>query len=73
MAYNMYKQIEKIKESLKQKGYKKDIPTDIFGKELMILFGMKKQTAKKWIATFEEVGLIKMEKKNNDTWMVNIL
>ena len=42
MAYNMYKQIDKIKESLKTKGYEKEIPFEVFGRELMLMFGMKK-------------------------------
>ena len=61
MAYNMYKQIGKIRESLTNKGYEKDIPIEIFGKELMLIFGMRKQKAVEWTNTFEEVTLIKID------------
>lgn len=61
MAYNMYKQMGKIKEALEEKGYSKDIPISIFGNELMLHFGMKKNTAIKWIKTFESVKLISID------------
>ena len=61
MAYNMYKQISKIRESLIGKGYEKDIPLEIFGKELMLIFGMRKQKAIEWTNTFSDVSLIKIE------------
>lgn len=61
MAYNMYKQIDKIKETLLNQGYKKDIPIDKFGSVMMILFGMKKNTAIKWLRTFESLNLIKID------------
>lgn len=64
MAYNMYKQISKIRESLQEKGFVAKIPREIFGRELMLMFGMKKQTALKWIQTFSDVNLIK-ENENN--------
>ena len=68
MAYNMYKQIGKIRESLENKGYKKDVPLEIFCRELMLIFGMRKNTAIKWSCTFEDVELIKIS--NN---MVNFV
>lgn len=70
MAYNMYKQISKIRESLEDKEYKKDIPLEIFGRELMLMFGMRKKTAIEWTQTFEDVNLIKI---NNDTNTVNFV
>lgn len=57
----MYKQIGKIRESLNQKGYKKDIPIEIFDKELMLVFGMRKKKAIEWSKTFAEVDLIKVK------------
>lgn len=57
----MYNQIKKIRENLEKRGYTNNIPTDMFGKELMILFGMRKKTSIEWIKTFEGVGLIKIE------------
>ena len=56
----MYKQIDKIKQDLYNRGYDKDIPLDIFGKTLMVLFGMKKITAQNWIKNFETVDIIKV-------------
>ena len=61
MAYNMYKQIGKIRESLKGKSYEKDIPTEIFCKELMLMFGMRQKKAIEWMHTFETVNLIKID------------
>jgi len=61
MAYNMYKQIGKIRESLKNKGYEKNITLEIFCTELMLIFGMRQQKAIEWSHTFEIVKLIKIE------------
>ena len=61
MAYNMYKQIGKIRESLEDKGYEKNISLEIFCRELMLIFGMRKKKAIEWLHTFEDVGLIKVE------------
>lgn len=58
MAYNMYKQIGKIRESLEGKGYIKDVPLEMFCRELMLIFGMRKKTAIEWANTFEDVKLI---------------
>lgn len=57
----MYKQIGKIRESLKNKGYEKNIPLDIFCRELMLIFGMRKKKAIEWSHTFEDVQLVKIE------------
>ena len=61
MAYNMYKQIGKIREALESKGYKKDVPLNVFCTELMLIFGMRQQKAIEWSHTFEIVKLIKIE------------
>ena len=58
MGFNMYKQIPMIKETLKEQGHKKDIPIHELGNVLMILYGMKKTTAIKWIYTFEKLDLL---------------
>ena len=59
MAYNIYKQIPKFREYLKEKDISvKDIPRSQFGRELMLFFGMNKTTAIKWLDQFIEVGLI---------------
>ena len=61
MGFNIYKEIPKIKEHLKNEGYVKNIPDHAFGRSLMILFGMKKETVRKWINYFEENDIIKIE------------
>ena len=58
---NYYKKLPEIKEILKKKGYNSDIPNDIFAHTLMICFGMKKDTTRKWISNFEEINIIKIE------------
>jgi len=61
MAYNMYKQIGKVRESLKAKEYEKDIPVDVFFKELMLLFGMRRRKAVEWTSIFCDVDLIEVK------------
>lgn len=58
MGFNMYNQIDNIRQNLKKQGYMKNIPEDIFCRSLMILFGMKKKTAMNWIYNFKAVGFI---------------
>lgn len=58
MGFNMYKQLEKIKVDLEGRGFTVDIPVSEFGRTLMKLFGMKRETATKWIRNFEELNLI---------------
>lgn len=60
MAYNMYKQIPKLKEALKIRGYENNIPWDIFIKTMMLMLGMKRKTAVLWIREFDEMALIKI-------------
>ena len=61
MGFNIYKEIPNIMEILKENGYLADIPTEVFGKTLMLHFGMKKATVRKWISYFEENDIIKIE------------
>ena len=56
----MYKQIPKIKDFLEKNGELKNTSLDSFGRCLMVLFGMKRETAKKWIRYFEENKVIKV-------------
>jgi hypothetical protein len=65
MAYNIYKQIPKFREHLKSMGIDNNIPKDVFGKNLMLYFGMNKKTAMKWIIQFKEVGLIEVNDNLN--------
>ena len=60
MGFNIYKEIPKIREILKESGYLANIPTEVFGKTLMLHFGMKKATVRKWISYFEENDIIKI-------------
>ena len=60
MGFNIYKEIPKIREILKENGYLSNIPSEVFGKTLMIHFGMKKATVRKWISYFEENDIIKI-------------
>ena len=60
MGFNIYKEIPKIREILKESGNLADIPTEVFGKTLMLHFGMKKATVRKWISYFEENDIIKI-------------
>ena len=60
MGFNIYKEIPKIREILEKSGYLADIPDEVFGKTLMIHFGMKKETVRKWISYFEENDIIKI-------------
>lgn len=67
MGFNIYKEIPKIKDWIKKtEGLENDIPTDILARALMMLFGMKKDTVRKWINYFEEnnIIIIKGEKVN---------
>jgi hypothetical protein len=61
MAYNMYNQVGKVRMSLKAKGFEVDVPVDVFFKELMILFGMRKRKAVEWTSIFCDVGLVCVE------------
>lgn len=61
MGFNIYKEIPKIREKLAEEGYKKNIPVDLFGKTFMMMFGMKKQTVRKWVSYFEENNIIKIK------------
>ena len=64
MAYNIYKQLPKFREYLKECGLSTvDIPRSLFTSMLMIYFGMNKATAIRWRNQFCEVGLI--EEKDN--------
>ena len=60
MGFNIYKEIPKIKKILEKGGYLTDIPAEVFGRTLMIHFGMKKTTVRKWISYFEENDIIKI-------------
>lgn len=63
MGFNIYKEIPKLKEYCKEQGYSKNIPDDVFGRSFLILFGMKKETVRKWVNYFEENNIIKFNGK----------
>ena len=58
MGFNMYKQIDNIKEDLKNRDQTRNIPYQQFLLSLKLLFGMKDKTAKRWLDEFEMVGFI---------------
>ena len=58
MAMNLNKQIKKIRESLENKKYKKDIPLEVFKKELMILYGMRRKKVNEWTVNYEFLSFI---------------
>lgn len=62
MGFNIYKQIPKIENHLQSKGYFKNIPVEEMQKSMFMLFGMKKETANKWIHTFCENKIISIKK-----------
>jgi hypothetical protein len=58
MGFNPKKELLKIKSNLETKGYKKNIPIDVFGVEIMLVLGAGKNKTVQWIANFETMGLI---------------
>lgn len=50
--------IKEIKSSLENKGYKKDIPLDIFRSEFMIISGYSKKKVIEWVDNFKICKLI---------------
>lgn len=60
---NLYTRIGNIQTLCEAQGFQKDIPYEIFGKALMLEYGMKKRTAGEWIRSFIEVGLITMDEQ----------
>ncbi len=68
MAMNLLKRIERIRNYLEDKGYKKDIDEDIFIHAIMILEGMTYKKAVEWMHNFNTTGLITIEK-----WRVNFV
>jgi len=60
MGFNIYKEIPKIKKILEENGFLINIPAEIFGRTLMLHFGMKKATVRTWISYFEENDIIKI-------------
>ena len=61
MGFNPKKELNKIKASLKSKGYVKDIPVDVFGVEIMIVIGTGKKKAIEWVENFQMMNLIKKD------------
>lgn len=71
MGFNIYKEIPKIKDKLAGLGYKKNIPAKVFARTLMLMYGMKVDTTRKWISNFEETDIIKINKgKVNFLWKI---
>ena len=66
MGYNIYQQLPKLKEQLKNEGFEKDIPIDVFWSTMMRTFGMNRATAKKWIIDFSYTKMISVVDRNKD-------
>ena len=60
MSKSLNTWINEIKESLRSKGYKKDIPLDIFKAEFMILSGYSRKKVIEWTDNFNICKLIKI-------------
>ena len=58
MPKNLNNWINDLEASLEQKGYKKDIPLDVFRSEFMILSGYNKNNVIKWVDNFKICKLI---------------
>lgn len=54
--------IKKIKQSLETKGYKKDIPIDVWYAEFMYQTGYGKIKIHEWTENFELIKLIKIDR-----------
>lgn len=70
MGFNMYKQIPKIRNDLKEKGFENDIPLNEVKKAMMVMFGMKEQTVVRWIRDYERNNVLIVD---IDTLEVNFL
>ena len=61
MAMNMINRLKIIRENLETKGYKQDIPENIFIHAIMIVEGFNYKTAEKWYHNFIDVGLLEFK------------
>jgi hypothetical protein len=61
MGFNPKKELLKIKDALKTKGYTRNIPIDVFSIEIMIHLGTGKRKTIEWISNYELMGLIRKE------------
>lgn len=67
MPKNLNTWISELKESLSKKGYKKDIPLDVFNVEFMVISGYGKKKVIEWIDNFSICKLITIE-NNKVNW-----
>lgn len=61
MAKKLTTWINEIKNNLKNKGYTKDIPIDVFKTEFMILSGYNKSKVNEWVNNFNLCKLINIK------------
>lgn len=75
--YYSKKNIIQLKQQLKSRKLKKNIPMGDFRSAFMLCFGMNSKTAEKWIKQFQDTMLIKItkdkESKDKEAWIVNWL
>ena len=67
---NYYSQFGKF---VAQRNLKGKILLDQFEMEMSLFFGLGEKAAKRWLANFQNVGLIKIEKDSDDVWFVTIV
>ena len=61
MGTNYYRDINKVKAFLEKSGHSKDIHIETFAKAMAIVFGMKRNTAGKWIKNYIDMNFIEMK------------
>jgi 2-succinyl-5-enolpyruvyl-6-hydroxy-3-cyclohexene-1-carboxylate synthase len=71
---NYYSQFGRFKEQMKLNS-KDKILLDQFEQKMILFFGFggRNKTVSRWLANFQNVGLIKIEKDSDDVWFVTIV
>ncbi len=67
---NYYSQFGKF---VAQRNLKGKILLDQMEKEMQLFFGLGEKATCRWLANFQNVGLIKIEKDSDDVWFVTIV
>ena len=60
MGYNPFKMLGQLKQELAEKGFMKDIPYQIFFNKYCLFYGFTDKTARGWIMSMENKGLLKI-------------
>jgi len=67
---NYYSMFGQFKE---QRNLSGRILLDQFEKEMSLFFGLGEKSARRWLANFQNVGLIKINKDVDGVWFVEVL